>query len=43
MNAALRSLAAQYAGTFDSRCETLLGLPHEESRLRHRYLADALR
>lgn len=42
VNAALRSLAARHGGTFDSRAEELLGLPHEESRLRHRYLADAL-
>lgn len=42
VNAALRNLAARHSGTFDSRCEALLGLPHEESRLRHRYLADAV-
>ena len=42
VNAALRELAARHVGTFDSRSEALLGLPHEEARLRHRYLADAV-
>ena len=42
VDAALRELAARHEGTFDSRAKALLGLPHEESRLRHRYLADAV-
>ncbi|MCW2776780.1 MAG: hypothetical protein JWN17_505, partial [Frankiales bacterium] len=42
VNAALRELAARHGGTRDSRAQELLGLPHDASRLRHRYLADAL-
>lgn len=42
VNAALRTLADCTEGTRDPLCEMLLDLPHEESRIRHRYLADAL-
>lgn len=42
VNAALRTLAEKHGGTRDARVQELLGLPQDESRLRHRYLADAL-
>ncbi len=42
VGAALRSLAARHGGTRDGRVEELLELPHEQGRLRHRYLADAV-
>lgn len=42
VNAALQQLAALHEGTRDPRVEHLLELPHEETRIRHRYLADAL-
>ncbi len=42
VNAALRRLAALHDGTRDARVEELLGLSHDDSRLRHRFLADAL-
>ena len=42
VNAALRTLAGCSQGTRDALCEALLELPHEETRIRHRYLADAV-
>ena len=42
VNAALRDLAGCAGGTRDALCEHLLSLPHEETRVRHRYLADAV-
>ncbi len=43
INAALRLLAGTVDGTRDPRVEHLLGLEHAASRIRHRYLADAVR
>jgi hypothetical protein len=40
VGAALRALWAGGAGTHDPRVEKLLDLPHEDGRIRHRYLAD---
>lgn len=42
VNAALRELAGRGNGTHDSRVEELLMLTHDDSRIRHRYLADAV-
>lgn len=42
VNAALCALAARHDGTRDARVEELLQLPHDASRLRHRFLADAV-
>lgn len=42
VNAALRRIADLGAHTRDERVEELLSLEHTESRLRHRYLADAV-
>ena len=42
VNAALRELAGCCDGTRDPRVEHLLDLPNEPTRIRHRYLADAL-
>jgi hypothetical protein len=42
VNAALRALWTRAGGTHDEQVAALLGLPHEERRIRHRYLADAV-
>lgn len=42
INAALTAMAGLHEGTRDPLVEHLLDLPHEETRIRHRYLADAL-
>jgi hypothetical protein len=40
VGAALREMWAGGAGTHDDRVERLLDLPHDDGRIRHRYLAD---
>jgi hypothetical protein len=42
VGAALRALWAQGQGTHDPRVAQLLELPHDQRRIRHRYLADAV-
>ena len=42
VNEALRAMAGSGTGTRDPRVEELLSLTHDESRTRHRYLADAV-
>lgn len=42
INTALRAMVGSHAGTRDARVEHLLELPHEEARIRHRYLANVV-